>query len=207
MTWLLHPGNTKTSSKKINSTHWAIKKETLTILLLFISLGMTDLRSIVAEPVVSLSEVIKDDATAITATGWQNNWGRGVGFTGHPGRVEGVCNEEEGHDHDHPTGNLEEIYNTGCYLFQAQKWFRKNKMFVKIKRSDSKRRKRLLTDEWERTNNVNPASDGLQVGYWGQNVMAHIWNQRTVIVEKLHSLFVVNSTQKQTICDNGIRKT
>lgn len=154
------------------------------ILLLFISLGMTDLRSIVAEPVVSLSEVIKDDATAITSTGWQNNWGRGVGFTGHPGRVEGVCNEEEGHDHDHPTGNLEEIYNIGCYLFWAQKWFRKNKMFVKIKRSDSKERKRLLTDEWERTNNVNPASDGLQVGYWGQNVMVHKYEIRGQLLWK-----------------------
>lgn len=61
-----------------------------------------------AEPVISLSEVIKDDAAAVaTASRQHDGWG-GVGFAGHPGRVEGVCDQEEGHDQDHPTGHLVE---------------------------------------------------------------------------------------------------
>lgn len=79
---------------------------------------MTDLRSVVAEPVVSLSEVIEDDAAAVASTGRQDNWGRRVSFTGDPGRVKGVCDEEEGHDQNHPTGNLVDISNTWCqHLF------------------------------------------------------------------------------------------
>lgn len=85
------------------------------IFMSFISLGMTDLRSVVAEPVVGLSEVIEDDAAAVTSAGRQDNRRGGVGFAGHPGRVEGVCNEEEGHDQNHPTGNLVGICNTGCH--------------------------------------------------------------------------------------------
>lgn len=76
---------------------------------------MTDLRSVVAEPVVGLSEVIKDDTAPVTSTCRQDYRGRGVGFAGHPCRVEGVCNEEEGHDQNHPTGNLVGICNTGCH--------------------------------------------------------------------------------------------
>lgn len=64
-----------------------------------------------AEPVVGLSEVVEDDAAAVAAAGRQDDRGGGVGFAGHPGRVEGVCNEEEGHDQNHPTGNLEEMCN------------------------------------------------------------------------------------------------
>lgn len=63
-----------------------------------------------AKPVVGLSEVVKDDAAAIASTGRQDNRGRGVGFAGHPGRVKGVCDEEEGHDQNHPTGNLVDKY-------------------------------------------------------------------------------------------------
>lgn len=59
-----------------------------------------------AQPVVGLSEVIEDDAAAVTAAGRQDDGGGGVSFAGHPGRVEGVCDEEEGHDQNHPTGNL-----------------------------------------------------------------------------------------------------
>lgn len=58
------------------------------------------------EPVVSLSEVVKDDAAAVASAGWQDDGGRGVGFACHPGRVESVCDEEEGHNQDHATGNL-----------------------------------------------------------------------------------------------------
>lgn len=71
------------------------------------SVGRTDLGGVVAEPVVRLSEVVKNDAAAVTSAGRQDDWGRGVGFAGHPGRVEGVCDEEESHDQNHPTGNLE----------------------------------------------------------------------------------------------------
>ena len=66
-----------------------------------------------SEPIVRLSEVIEDDAAAITSTGRQDDGGRGVSFTGHPGGVEGVRDEEEGHDQNHPTGNLGGICNTG----------------------------------------------------------------------------------------------
>lgn len=78
----------------------------LTIDLFFLTWGLTDLRCVVAEPVVGLSEVIKDDAAAVASTGWQDNRWRGVGFAGHPGRVEGVRDEEESHYQNHPTGNL-----------------------------------------------------------------------------------------------------
>lgn len=67
-----------------------------------------DLRGVVTEPVIGFPEIIKYNAAPIATSGWQHNGGRGVGFTGHPCRVEGVCNKEEGHDQDHPTGNLEE---------------------------------------------------------------------------------------------------
>lgn len=60
-----------------------------------------------AEPVVGLSEVVKDDAAAVSSAGGQDDGGRGVGFTGHPGGMEGVGDEEESHDQDHPTGNLQ----------------------------------------------------------------------------------------------------
>lgn len=70
---------------------------------------MTDLRRVVAEPVVGLSEVIENDATPIASAGRQDNRRRGVSFAGDPGRVEGVSNEEEGHDQNHPTGNLRDV--------------------------------------------------------------------------------------------------
>lgn len=41
----------------------------LMINLFFLMWGLTDLRCVVAEPVVGLSEVIKDDAAAVTSTG------------------------------------------------------------------------------------------------------------------------------------------
>lgn len=72
----------------------------------FPSLSITDLRSVVAEPVVSLSEVVENDAAAVASTSRQDDWGGGVGFAGHPGGMESVRDEEEGHDQNHPTGNL-----------------------------------------------------------------------------------------------------
>lgn len=81
------------------------------------------LRGVVAEPVISLSEVIKDDAAAVaTASRQHDGWG-GVGFTGHPGRVEGVCNQEEGHDQDHPTGHLGEGTNQTPLQFDGKNAF------------------------------------------------------------------------------------
>lgn len=60
------------------------------------------------EPVIGFPEIIKYDAAPVATSGRQDNGGRGVGFTGHPCGVEGVRNKEEGHDQDHPTGNLGE---------------------------------------------------------------------------------------------------
>ena len=66
------------------------------------------LRGVVAQPVVSLSEVVEDDAAAVSAAGRQHDGGGGVRLAGHPGGVEGVGDQEEGHDQDHPTGHLVE---------------------------------------------------------------------------------------------------
>lgn len=66
----------------------------------------TDLRCVVSEPVISLSEVIKDDATAVTTASGEHNGGGGVSLAGHPGGVESVCDEEERHDQNHPTRHL-----------------------------------------------------------------------------------------------------
>lgn len=65
-----------------------------------------DLGGVVAQPVVGLSEVVEDDAAAVSSAGRQHDGGGGVSLAGHPGGVEGVCDEEEGHDQDHPAGNL-----------------------------------------------------------------------------------------------------
>lgn len=68
---------------------------------------LTDLRCVVSEPVIRLSEVIEDDATAVTTAGGEHDgWGR-VRLTGHPGGVEGVCDEEERHNQNHPTRHLQ----------------------------------------------------------------------------------------------------
>lgn len=61
-----------------------------------------------AQPVISLSEVVKDDPAAIPATGRQHDGRRRIRLAGHPGRVEGVGDEEESHDQDHAAGNLVE---------------------------------------------------------------------------------------------------
>ena len=68
----------------------------------------THLRGVVAQPVVGLSEVVEDDAAAVAAAGRQHDGGGGVRLAGHPGGVEGVGDQEEGHDQDHPTGHLVE---------------------------------------------------------------------------------------------------
>ena len=64
------------------------------------------LRGVVAQPVVGLSEVVEDDAAAVTTARREHDGGGGVGLAGHPGGVEGVGDQEEGHDQDHPTGHL-----------------------------------------------------------------------------------------------------
>lgn len=89
-----------------------------------------DLRGVVTEPVIGFPEIIKYDAAPVTTSGWQDNGGRGVGFTGHPCGVEGVCNKEEGHDQDHSTGNLGEtqepkrlrIHHDGYTRFHKLQW-------------------------------------------------------------------------------------
>lgn len=66
----------------------------------------TDLWCVVSEPIISLSEVIKDDAAAVAPAGRQHDGWGGVCFTGHPGGVESVCDEEESHDQNHPARHL-----------------------------------------------------------------------------------------------------
>lgn len=67
---------------------------------------LTDLWCVVSEPVIRLSEVIEDNATAITTAGREHNRRGGVRLAGHPGGVEGVCDEEERHNQNHPTRHL-----------------------------------------------------------------------------------------------------
>lgn len=66
-----------------------------------------DLGGVVSEPVVSLSEIVEDDAAAVTTASREHNGGRGVGLARHPGRVEGVRDQEESHDQDHSAGDLQ----------------------------------------------------------------------------------------------------
>lgn len=61
---------------------------------------------IVAQPIISLSEVIKDDPATIPTTSGQHYRRGGIGLTGHPGWMESVGDQEESHDEDHATGNL-----------------------------------------------------------------------------------------------------
>ena len=63
-----------------------------------------------SQPVVRLSEIIKDDATAITSACREHNGRTGVGLRCDPGTVEGVHDEEGGENQHHTIGNLS---NTG----------------------------------------------------------------------------------------------
>lgn len=60
-----------------------------------------------SEPVISLSEIVEDDSAAVSSAGREHDGGGGVGLAGHPRGVEGVCDQEESHDQDHSTGNLQ----------------------------------------------------------------------------------------------------
>lgn len=59
-----------------------------------------------SEPIVSLSEVVKYDPATITCTGGENDGGTGVGLGGDPGTVEGVGNQEGGHQEHNTCGHL-----------------------------------------------------------------------------------------------------
>ena len=64
------------------------------------------LRCVVSQPIVRLSEIIKDDATAITSACREHNGRTGVGLGCDPGTVEGVHDEEGGDNQHHTIGNL-----------------------------------------------------------------------------------------------------
>lgn len=59
-----------------------------------------------SEPVIRLSEIVEDDAAAVASASREHDGGRGIGLARHPGRVEGVRDQEESHDQDHSAGNL-----------------------------------------------------------------------------------------------------
>lgn len=84
----------------------------------------TDLRCVVSEPVISLSEVIEDDAAAVTTAGGQHDWGGGVRLTGHPGGVESVCDKEERHNQNHPTCHLRT--NQSRASLKVNQWHKQN---------------------------------------------------------------------------------
>lgn len=58
--------------------------------------------SVVSEPIVSLSEVVKDDPASVPGPRGQNNRGAGVSLRGDPGTVEGV-GDQKGCDQEHNT--------------------------------------------------------------------------------------------------------
>lgn len=60
-----------------------------------------------SEPVISFSEIVEDDSAAVASASRQHDGGGGIGLARHPRRVEGVRDQEEGHDQDHSTGNLQ----------------------------------------------------------------------------------------------------
>lgn len=66
-----------------------------------------DLGSVVSEPVISLSEIVEDDAAAVAPASREHDGGGGICLAGHPRRVEGVRDQEESHDQDHSTGDLQ----------------------------------------------------------------------------------------------------
>ena len=50
-----------------------------------------------AKPPVRLSEIVENNPGAVVGAGGEHDTGRAVGLTRHPGAVEGVGDEEEGH--------------------------------------------------------------------------------------------------------------
>lgn len=91
-----------------------------------------------AQPVVGLPEVVEDDAAAVAAARREHDGGGGVGLAGHPGGVEGVGDQEEGHDQDHPAGHLADrgdmkggMMELGCGILTMPCPFMENKAFVK----------------------------------------------------------------------------
>ena len=62
--------------------------------------------SVLPKPVVSFTEIIKDDTGAIMLLGWQDNWRRGICFRSDPGAVECVGNQQYWHQANHCRGNF-----------------------------------------------------------------------------------------------------
>lgn len=50
-----------------------------------------------SQPIVSFSEVVKDDPSSVPSPCGQNNGGTGISFGGDPGTVEGVGDQEGRH--------------------------------------------------------------------------------------------------------------
>lgn len=79
--------------------------------------------SVVSEPIVSLSEVVKDDPASVPSPRGQNNRGAGVRLWGDPGTVEGVGDQKGCHQE----------HNTSRYLQQHKtevEYIRFNKVRV-----------------------------------------------------------------------------
>ena len=76
------------------------------------------LRCVVSQPIVRLSEIIKDDATAITSACREHNGRTGVGLGCDPGTVEGVHDEEGGDNQHHTIGNLSNTGTAKVYMMR-----------------------------------------------------------------------------------------
>lgn len=59
-----------------------------------------------SQPIVSFSEVVKDDPSSVPSPCGQNNGGTGISFGGDPGTVEGVGDQEGRHQEHNTSRNL-----------------------------------------------------------------------------------------------------
>ena len=66
----------------------------------------TNLWGVLSEPIVSLPEIVEDDSGAVVLFGGEDDGGRRVRLGSDPGAVEGVGDQEHGHQSHHHRRHL-----------------------------------------------------------------------------------------------------